>query len=241
VDTNLNKESLKFKEYFHTILNNRVENFIDELNKNYKTYLFSGILRNYFLHIYEYPRDLDIIIHKNQNSNLITSLLNKYGVYKINSFGGYKLYIDDLPIDIWFAEDTWAIKNNIIDTRKFKSIEEAVLHSTFFNFSSILYDLNNNQFIYNSIFLNFLQNQEIDFVLVKNPSMILCIINIVYYAEKYRLNISNNAKSYFIQNLVKFDEMEIYNVQYKHFGKIIYNINELYKFKSIIEQSLITH
>lgn len=230
MDINLNNKNQTFIEYFHTVINNRVEMFISELNVENKTYLFSGILRNFFLSIYEEPRDLDIVLSRKYLNSDITTLLKKYGEFKINSFGGYKITIKGLKIDIWYIEDTWAIKNDLIDVNMFNNIENAVLHSTFFNFSSILFDFKNKAFIYNSIFLNFLKNKTIDIVLENNPSEVLCVVNIVYYAEKYKLNISNKTKEYFIDKFPVYSTDQFDKIQLKHFGRILYDYSELAKF-----------
>lgn len=238
MDINLNNKNLDFKKYFHTILNESVESFIIELNQTFDTFLFSGILRNYFLGIYEYPRDLDIIIRNKEHSEYLIAILQKYGNYYINSFGGYKLIIGGLPIDIWFVENTWAIKNNIININHYKSFEIAILNSTFFNFSSILYDFKKNKFIYNSIFENFIINKEIDIVLVNNPSEALCVINIIYYAKKYRLSLSKKTKFFFINKLKNYTEDYYDSVQIKHFGYILFNYKKLLTFKNMLEMTI---
>lgn len=232
MDINLNSKKQTFKEYFHTIINNRVEMFLHELNVNHNTFLFSGILRNFFLNVFETPRDLDIIISRANFSSDLIYLMKRYGDYRMNSYGGYKLEIDNLKIDIWFIEDTWALKYGIVDVRKFNTIEKAVLYSTFFNFSSILYDFKKNEFIYDDIFSNFLKSKTMDIVLKENPSEILCVINIIYYAEKYKLNLSNKTKNYFLDKFPAYFESEFDNIQLKHFGKIIYNYHSLIKFGS---------
>ena len=230
MDTNLNSKRQTFKEYFHTIINNRVENFLRELNINHKTFLFSGILRNFFLNVFETPRDLDIILSKTSMSSDLIYLMKKYGDYKMNSYGGYKLEINNLKLDIWFIEDTWALNYGLVDVSKFNSIEDAVLHSTFFNFSSILYDFKKEKFIYDNIFSKFLQNKTIDIVLNQNPSEILCVVNIIYYAEKYKLSLSNKTKNYFLDKFPVYYPDEYDRIQIKHFGKIIYSYQSLEKF-----------
>lgn len=227
----LNKNNKTFKEYFHTIINSRVEAFINELNENHITYLFSGILRNYFLNIYEKPRDLDIIISKKKTFSNLISILDKYGKYKLNAFGGFKININGLSVDIWHIEDTWAIKNNFVKTDN-ESIEESVLKSTFFNFSSILYNFKEEKFIYNQIFEDFYKSKTIEIVLENNLSELLCLINIIYYAEKYELNLSNKTKQYFINGFKNHSKKNFDDIQLKHFNSIKYDyslLNNFYK------------
>jgi len=229
VDLDLNKNNKTFKEYFHTIINSRVETFINELSDNHTTYLFSGVLRNYFLNIYEQPRDLDIVLKRKMPSSNLIHILNKYGNYKLNAFGGFKINIKGLSIDIWYIEDTWAIKNNFVKTLN-EPIETTVLKSTFFNFSSILYNFKDNKFIYNKIFEDFYKSKTIDIVVEDNLSELLCLINIVYYSEKFELNLSTKVKQYFICRFKNYTRQNFDDIQIKHFNTIKYDYPLLDKF-----------
>lgn len=231
MDLDLNKKGKKFKDYFHVIVNNRVEEFINDLNKKHTTYLFSGILRNYFLSVYEQPRDLDIVISRKTPYTDLIPILDSFGDYKLNAFGGFKINIKGLSIDIWHIEDTWAIKNNIVKLEKGK-IEEAVLRSTFFNFSSVLYNFQKEKFIYDYRFEEFLKTKTIDIVLEKNISELLCLINIIYYAEKFELSLSNKVKYYFIEKFKNYNKQNYENIQLIHFKCIKYDyalLNNFYE------------
>ncbi len=233
----LNKNSKTFKEYFHTIINSRVESFIKELEVDHITYLFSGILRNYFLNVYELPRDLDIVISKKGNLSNLKTLLNRYGNYTLNAFGGFKINIRDVVIDIWYIEDTWAIRNNLVKVES-EPIEKVVLRSTFFNFSSILYEFKNDIFIYDQIFEDFYNTKTIEIVLKDNLSELLCLINIVYYAEKYKLNLSENVKEYFLKGFVRYTNENYNEIQLKHFKCIKYDYSLLKSFNESLKYSV---
>lgn len=238
MDLDLNKNNKTFKEYFHTIINSRVEAFIIELNEHHITYLFSGILRNYFLNVYEKPRDLDIVISRKTTFSNLINILDNYGKYQLNAFGGFKINIKGLSIDIWHIEDTWAIKNNFIEIGN-ESMEKSVLKSTFFNFSSILYNFKEEKFIYNRIFKDFYKTKTIDIVLEENLSELLCLINIIYYAEKFELNLSNKTKQYFINGFDNYTKQNFDDIQLKHFNSIKYDYSLLYNFYKNLKHYLI--
>ncbi|MCQ9635655.1 hypothetical protein MP477_11855 [Chryseobacterium sp. WG23] len=218
----------KFRIYLDSILDHHIKTLIRDLMNHFVVYVFSGVIRNYFLEEYEKPNDLDLVLKKPNDIKFLEEILNTYGNFKKNNFGGYKIFVDNLPIDVWFIEDTWAIANNHIAINK--NIENALLHSTFFNFSSIIYDLSNDKFIKDKLFLDFLANREMDIVLENNPNIVLCLLKIRHYSEKYEINLSTSVIKYYIRNFSLYPKEEYDKSQKKHFGKIIYEYKQLLKF-----------
>lgn len=224
-----NKES-EFEKYLDDTLNLQVKKFIEDLKYISTPYLFSGILRNFFMKIYEKPRDLDIVLLGKEKKYLenFESFLSTYGEVRKNSFGGYKVVIEKLSIDIWFIENTWAIKNKLLNENI--DLEYSLLKSTFFNFSSIIYDFKSKKFIVEEEFEKFIEKREMDIVLLDNPNQVLCILNIIYYAEKYEINLSNSLINYYIYHFNSYSENDYIMVQQKHFGNVLYDYNDLNKF-----------
>lgn len=219
-----------FGEDFYTFLQLHLDYesrlFIENLCNQTKVYIFSGIIRNYFLNIYSI-RDLDIVIESEKNlSELIDSK------YERNSFGGYKIKFDNLSIDLWEIKSTWAIKKN-----PQKSIEtliwSVIPKTSFFNFSSIIYSISEKKFIYEKSFLEFLKTKTLKIVHEPNPNPALCIINSFYYAQKYNLEIGKELLIFIEKN---FDSCknDLINTQIKHFGEVKYSLFQL----SIMKASL---
>lgn len=52
-----------------------------------------------------------------KNNNGLDDVLRKYNT-KINRFGGYKISFNDINVDIWRIENTWAFKNQKINNKK---------------------------------------------------------------------------------------------------------------------------
>ena len=77
-------------------------------------------------------------------------------------------------------------------------------------------------------FLRFLRDKKMDVVYKPNANYPLCVINTLYYSEKYNLKINENLKDYilFLHSKNNFDYE---NAQMKHFGKIIYTYEEIVK------------
>lgn len=71
-------------------------------------------------------------------------------------------------------------------------------------------------------FINFIENRELDLVLKSNPMPELCLVNTIYYHEKFNLKVSNKLKLYYLEYFLDYSETQFDLVQIKHFGKILY-------------------
>lgn len=192
-----------------------------EINLQTDVYIFSGIIRNYFLKIYR-KRDVDVVLGNEIN---ITERFKDLPFQK-NSFGGYKISFPSGPLDLWFIKDTWAFQHSQ-KTFEF-NLEKKIPDTAFFNFSSIVYSLNKKQFYYTKHFVKFLRDKKLDYVYKENPNYCLCIVNTLYYADRYELKIADRLLN-FITDLYKKNLYDFQTTQLKHFGEIIYSDSEIEK------------
>jgi hypothetical protein len=216
IKKSIEESSENFNKHLRDSLPSEVWFFLDILRAKTEVYLFSGAIRNYFIgRKYDRLRDIDFIINDEMDIELLFPNLpiNK------NSFGGYKITIEKLTVDLWIIKNTWAL-NHGQTKLPYKQLDH-LPNTTFFNFSSILYSLNSKEFIIGKHFLRFLKFKKIDVVLEKNPYPALCIVNSFYYSDKYHFQLSKNLISYIINNyednIGDFERMQL-----KHFGQIIY-------------------
>ena len=219
----INNNVDEFNQHLSKILSKNILDFANRLQSKTQVYLFSGVIRNYFLKKNYDLRDIDFMIEDDLD---IKKLFPKLFITK-NSFGGYKTKIDSLSVDLWSINKTWGLSRGQ-PKLPFESEDtsEEIPNTTFFNSSSIIFSMNERKFIIGKPFLRFLRDKELDVVLEENPYPALCIINSFYYSEKYRLKLSKKLKKYIIHNystnVEKFNEVQI-----KHFEKIIYSENEI--------------
>jgi hypothetical protein len=215
----------EFSSHLDEILSDEVLDIVRHLQAKTKVYLFSGVIRNYFLKRGYDLRDIDFIIEDDLDIEKLFP--NLY--IRQNSFGGYKIKLEYLYIDLWVLNKTWGL-NQGQPNLPFDELErlERLPETTFFNFSSILFLMNEKKFITRKPFLRFLRDKKLDVVLEENPYPALCIVNSFYYADKFRLKLSNKLKQYIIEhyndNIDHFD-----NIQLKHFDRIIYKKKDLQK------------
>lgn len=175
-------------------------------------YVFSGIIRDFFLNRHNDIRDLDIVLTGETND----ALCKTFDTYKINQFGGMKIQKYSIPLDLWFLKQTWGIRTDHLD-----SSPESLVNTAFFNFSAITFDYKKREFIFNDKFLNFLNSEEIDCVYIKNPYPELCIVNTIHYSEVLHCPISNHLKKVIIQ-LYAERLCDYTLIQEKHFGNVKY-------------------
>ncbi len=221
IEKEIKQESNDFYLYLKRILSEEILDFLSDIKKLTNVYLFSGVTRNYFLNRKnERLRDIDFIIEEEIDFG---SLFPNYKPRK-NSFGGYKIEIDGLTIDLWQIEKTWGLNHGQLSLDF--SLLESLPKTTFFNFSSIIYSLNDRKFIVGKPFLKFLYYKKLDIVLEANPLPSLCIVNTFYYSDKYNLKLSDKLVEYIMKNYSDHVE-EFDNIQLKHFGEIKYNTNKL--------------
>lgn len=224
-------KSFLFHQYFYDNIDSDIENFISILKKRTSVFIFSGIIRDFFLFKNHTPfRDIDLIIEDDLILEDIFQDLN----FKKNSFGGYKIKFNNVDIDLWVIKTTWALNRGQL---KFEfDYLNALPKTTFFNFSSIIYSLKSKKFIVGKDFLRFLRDKKIELVLEENPYPDLCIVNSFYYSDKLKLTIGDKLKSYLKSN---YNENKEYlePIQLKHFGRILYSEDYL---KDRIEQIMPT-
>ena len=215
----IDTHGVTFKNHIENSLDKNVFDLIDKLSQTTEVYIFSGIIRNYFLKIKDY-RDIDIFIDGVID---IESFITDYN-YRKNSFGGYKITINKTNVDLWFLEDTWALKNSqsVLDFELAKYIP----NTAFFNFSSIMFSLNENKFYYTKHFVSFLQNKKINLVFKPNSNYALCVVNSFYYSEKYKLRLTNKLKKH-LKFLHKSISVDYEDTQLKHFGKVYYSNEDI--------------
>ncbi len=241
-ENDLDKFSGDFKNHIDNILKNSdSDGIFEKISERHNIYIFSGVTRDFFLKNKNSEiRDLDLVIEEKDDSLKITDnpskidlLINEIKstnsnhICRKNSFGGCKIKRSNLSIDLWYLEDTWGIKEKQIAIKP-----ESLLETTFFNFSSIVFDYMNLRFIYNEVFKDFIDSKKMDVVFEKNPSNALCIINSMYYSKKLKFELSDKLK-HWIRNNYR-EDLNFIEVQNKHFSKEIFNSDEILNFVNLL-------
>lgn len=229
----IGKESVVFKNYLRELcsMDMFLLHDIEKLAQNQEVYVFSGIIRDFFLGMPSYehqqgkrkkcnPRDLDFVLDGNCKVDMFTA-----GKVHVNQYGGLKLEWGNVTVDVWSLEETWGI----IEEGK-PVTPQSLLETSFFNFSAIVYDYNKEKFIVGRPFLEFLNTNTLDVVYEKNPKPDLCIVNTIYYMEKLKCRIGKKLSQWIIKQYDNNPLMEYDTVQQRHFRKVLYDKNKISQF-----------
>lgn len=184
---------------------------LENWSRKCNVYIYSGIIRDFFLGNTRKIRDIDIVLDCDSIADVIHNESINY-----NRFGGLKLHKNHMSIDVWLLKDTWGIKR-----KKLEASPESLLETAFYNFSTIVYHYNTNSFIFKEDFLSFINNNMLDCVYEENPLPELCIINTMYYQNKFKLKISENLRLWILSHS-KSVTIDYLDIQRSHFGKVIF-------------------
>ena len=223
IQKEVDESAIDFLEYIKNNVSIDVYAFLLRISQKTNIYIFSGIIRNFFLSINEI-RDLDIVLEKNIN---IEDFIEKDWTIRQNSFGGYKIDTGNINIDLWTLQRTWAIQYQKRLDFGVDELSRFIPSTAFFNFSAVQFSFNEKKFYYKPDFIKFLKNKEINYVYTPNANHSLSVINTLYYSDKYGLKISDKLKRLIIQLYKK--NLNFSDVQFKHFGNTIYSEEEIEK------------
>lgn len=218
ISKEIDSKARLFRSRLERMIDPKVITFLNDLSGVCNLYIFSGVIRDYFLNATS-NRDIDIVFDGEVE---IESFLKSY-TWRKNSFGGFKIEINEVNVDMWKVNDTWALgyqKAMDYDLPKF------IPTTAFFNFSSIVFHYNKTKFYHTPQFAKFIRDKEIDITYYPNANVPLCIVNSFYYCDKLGLPLGANLISYIKQKFKA--ESEVYQkVQLKHFRKVLYSDKEL--------------
>lgn len=231
ISDSISKQNRSFKNYLKEfLLDSDSWNLLTLISKQTNVYIFSGVIRNFLLGYLE-NRDLDIVIDNIDDISIPRKYLNKI-YYKRNSFGGYKLKVGKIVVDMWELNNTWGIQK-----LNLKNTPYSLIRTAFFNFSSIVYDFNNERFIYDEPFLEFFKiPHAMDIRYKENPNVPLCIINTFYYSLKYSFPIKYRLCKWVVEHYNANINFE--NIQLNHFKRIIFSNDDIGQLIKICSDSL---
>ena len=207
--TYIREREVAFKNYLEQeVLSENSFALFKSVAKQTDIYIYSGVIRNYLLGFRE-NRDVDVVITNINSLSLNPNDLHNCQIFQ-NSFGGYKIHIDNLTIDAWGIESTWGLLH-----KKMKFTPHSLIKTAFFNFSSIAYDYNNRRYIFGDDICRFLKTRAIDVVFPENPNKPLCILNTIYFIKKYNFAIAYRLCKWIVDNYSS--NMPFDKVQDRHF------------------------
>ncbi len=218
------EREIEFNKYIESLFSSGSKSFFwNEVKKLSNAYIFGGVIKDFFLDNKNNHRDIDIVIEGSTDS--FRNSIKEF-IIRQNQFGGLKLQVGDLSVDLWELNKTWAI----IKEKTKKNEQKKQLPSTsFFNVTAVTYSIRESSFIYDKSFIEFLDSKTLDIVYERNPYPELCIVKSYDFHKKYSLELSNKLKEYIKKYFISTkDNLE--SIQRRHFGKVVYPLTEIEDF-----------
>lgn len=225
IRNSIKRQAPAFMEFLRQfVLDEATYNMLNEISQQTDIYVFSGVIRNYLLGE-PLSRDLDIVVRNLKSLRLPLCFVRSNAISK-NSFGGYKVKIGELTIDVWDIENTWSLLQKPV----LKATPNTLVKTAFFNFSAIVYDLKRQSFVFGRDFVEFYSSRAIDVVNESNPNDALCIVNAMYYAIKLGSPIRYNLCKWIVDHYKADYQYE--HVQLLHFHSLLYSREVIERFRN---------
>ena len=192
------------------IKNSVLQELVENLNKNGEVFLLGGAVRDIITNTS--PRDYDFVVDlKKEPLEEIVSNFN----HRKNSFGGYKIFIEDMMVDVWSLENTWAFKKGLIPASP-----QNLPYTVFFNINSVAVDLTNKK-TYIGKFAEALDSKVLDIVLEKNPLPELCVLRAFVFQEFKDIKFSSKLEEFITRwKVAAKNPLEKLSIaQRKHYGR----------------------
>lgn len=205
----------------------QLSEFYDAITQIGYIYLIGGILREYKDHgdIINL-RDIDMIVDVHDEHKW-EKLLQTHKM-KTNRFGGQKIQIDDIEVDVWRIENTWAYRERkVIAADRVKALPQTV----FLNIDGIVYDCKSDMWLTEE-YDNAMRTQVLDVVLEDNPQIELNLLRAMVLRKRYHMVYSQRLKETFRKKLLpegNCDELEkiLQKEQIKRYGEEILTETEI--------------
>ncbi len=223
VQFNDKKNIAGFVNFLHKdVLGKELSLLLDEYTQKSDVYVFSGIIRDFLLKRKKTRvRDVDLVVTAIPDVDALSKIWKKYKGQR-NSFGGAKFQYENISVDVWEMGKTWGI----VEKKEVPSVD-ALINSSFFNCTAIVFNVKEKVFVYNNHFSDFIENRILDIVYEKNPNQALCVVNSFLYMKKYDVTLSDRLKQWIrvvSQNINDYEK-----AQETHYHKIIYSNKKIEK------------
>lgn len=206
-------------------------NFLTDALPEGDVYLFGGLLRDLaLLGGKGFNSDIDIVVEGNWSR--CVEYLKHLGAKK-NKFGGYRLIIDDWPVDIWSAPESWAIRQGLVPYKGIASLME----TTVLNWDAILMNWRTGTFIFRNNYFEDLKNRFLDIVLKENPDPLGMAVRVFrHFCLKDAKQISPSAAEYLADCTKAYSFDEIIKREKRSYGNNFIEPN-VYQFFSEVRKA----
>ena len=190
--------------------------FLTSINPSGGVYLFGGVLRDLaLLGRKGFNSDIDLVIEGDWCG--CSSYIESLSARK-NKFGGYRLNVAGWDVDIWNAEETWAIKKGLVSYEGVASLTD----TTVLNWDAILMNWGSKKFICREGYLDFISSRCMDLVLEENPNPVGMVVRIFrHLSMKDARKITPRAIDFLAESVTKYSYSDLVEKELSSYGNIL--------------------
>jgi hypothetical protein len=167
-----------------------------------------------------FSSDYDFVIYGSDRSQFATQMELLQGVR--NRFGGYAVKRFKMKIDVWHIEDTWAHTEG--HTRV--SRPDDLLHCTFFDWDSVVYDLASGRLILPDDYFLRLQLNVMDIRLEPNPNPVGSLVRALRRAALWHVRFGSRLTAFTRRLLLDCTWNDIVDLDMRAFAvPVLYRLN----------------
>jgi hypothetical protein len=248
-DINEFKKRFKLKFEVFRLTNHAFNDFLMEILANGTAYVVGGFIRD--IANGAVSRDLDMIVDINQK--LLEKILKGSELkYSFNRMSGVKISMPGGEVDLWTIDNNWAFKTDVVN-RNENYIIERIADGCFFNYDSLVINVNKGNFIYVRNYNECVMGKTLDILRKndlykkRNPTVEANILKAFFLAKKYELSFSENCTTYLARSIINLklqhgsalDRLETFLVKYPKYSSVIANDDLFSMSDSVINHSRI--
>ena len=197
------------------------------LIKDYDHYILGGFIRDIFEK--KQSKDIDILIDIS-DENLFEIVKNFK--YKKNSFGAYKLILNNIEVDIWNTTNHFYFKNLMYEYKK--GDLKNIANTCFINYDALIYYPNKENYYVRPFFnakrkgVKFIRSKHKTYIST-NLTKITNTLKLLLIQEKYKLN--KNVIKYINENLKTYKKQDFVDAinKYEKYQSLTEKINKIYE------------
>lgn len=202
-------------------------------SRRWAAYLFGGAVREIFLWgRHSRPRDLDLVL----DGRSFEEFQTLYASYTLgqNRFGGLKLRLRALMLDVWPLERTWAFAAHpgAGPWAKGKLKFEHLPRTTFLNIDAVAVRIGtsggrHHAWVIQHGFFEAMRQKILDINFAENPYPDLSVVRSLYYADRFGFGISGRLTAYLRHHIREAGVPALIAAQRRHYGRVIYDESHL--------------
>lgn len=181
-----------------------------------EVYLFGGVLRDLaLLGRRGFSSDVDLVVEGDWVH--CVRYLQSLGACK-NRFGGFRLRVAGWPVDIWNAEETWAIRQGLVEYKGAASL----VRTTVLNWDAILMNWRNASFVCGPNYLNELRDRILDVVLKQNPNPLGMAVRVFrHLCLKDARKVTRRAAEYLAATTLTYSYQQLSSEEFRSYGSSV--------------------